>query len=150
MGTSLGLTTAYFARAVAEGEVVTMEGCPETARIARDNFQKLGLDSVQIVVGNIDLTLPEVLKKPENEFELVFFDANHRYEPTLRYFATAKKYASPKSVFIMDDIYWSEEMKQAWEVIKADPDVTVTIDLFWIGLVFFRKEQRKENFILKF
>lgn len=150
LGTSLGLTTAYFAKADSTTKVITLEGCPETAAIARANFHRLELESVTTVIGNIDETLPKVLADEENGFDLIFFDANHRYEPTVRYFEIAKKYARPKSVFIFDDIYWSEEMKQAWEVIKADPDVTVTIDLFWIGLVFFRKEQPKENFILRF
>lgn len=150
LGTSLGLTTAYFAKADSAERVITLEGCPETVAIARANFQRLGLGSVTTIVGNIDETFPKVLAEEEKGFDLIFFDANHRFEPTVRYFETAKKYARPKSVFIFDDIYWSDEMKRAWEVIKADPDVTVTIDLFWIGLVFFRKEQPKENFTLRF
>jgi predicted O-methyltransferase YrrM len=150
LGTSLGITTAYFAKAVPEASIVTLEGCPETARIARQNFEQLGLNSIDTIVGNIDETLSEQLAKLDGEVDMVFFDANHRLEPTVRYFEEAKKYAGSHTVFIFDDIYWSEEMTQAWEFIKAQPDVTVTVDLFWLGLVFFRKEQRKENFILRF
>ena len=150
LGTSLGITTAYFAKAVPQARIVTLEGCPETARIARKNFELLKIASIQTVVGNIDETLATQLAQTKGEVDMVFFDANHRLEPTVRYFEEAKKYAGPQTVFIFDDIYWSEEMTQAWEYIKAQPDVTVTIDLFWLGLVFFRKEQRKENFILRF
>lgn len=150
LGTSLGLTTAYFAKAAPDARVITMEGCPETARLAAQNFGQLGVDSVEIVVGNIDHTLPEWLHAQQKKVDLVFFDANHRLEPTLRYFEEALPYANDDSVFIFDDIYWSEEMTQAWEQIKAHPEVRVTVDLFWIGLVFFRKEQAKENFVLRF
>lgn len=149
LGTSLGLTTAYFASAAPEASLITFEGCPETARIARENFLRLGVTNITTVVGNIDDTLPVELKNVERGVDMVFFDANHRYEPTVRYFEWARHYAHPGSVFIFDDIYWSEEMKRAWEYIKAQPEVTITIDLFWVGLVFFRKEQVKENFVLR-
>ena len=150
LGTSLGLTTAYFAKASPDSQVITMEGCPETARIAAQNFKKLGVNGVEIVVGNIDHTLPTWLGKQQKTMDLVFFDANHRLEPTLRYFEEVLPYASESSVFIFDDIYWSKEMTQAWERIKAHPEVRITVDLFWVGLVFFRKEQARENFVLRF
>lgn len=150
LGTSLGLTTAYFAKAAPDSAVITMEGCPETARLAAKNFEELGINSVEIAVGNIDETLPDVLHTQQKTMDLVFFDANHRLKPTLRYFEEVLPYASDSTVFIFDDIYWSGEMTQAWEQIKAHPQVRVTVDLFWVGLVFFRKEQAKENFMLRF
>jgi predicted O-methyltransferase YrrM len=150
LGTSLGLTTAYFAKAAPDSTVITMEGCPETAQLASQNFAELGINSVEIVVGNIDETLPDLLHRQHKSIDLVFFDANHRLEPTLRYFEELLPYASDSTVFILDDIYWSSEMTQAWEQIKAHPQVRLTVDLFWVGLVFFRKEQAKENFILRF
>jgi predicted O-methyltransferase YrrM len=149
LGTSLGLTTAYFAKAAPHSKVTTMEGCPETARLAAQNFMELGVGTVEVVVGNIDLKLPEWLRAQQKTVDLVFFDANHRLEPTLRYFEEVLPYTNESSVLILDDIYWSEEMTQAWEQIKAHPQVRVTIDLFWVGLVFFRKEQAKENFVLR-
>jgi len=150
LGTSLGITTAYFAKALPKSAIVTMEGCPETARLAKKNFSELGLNNASVVVGNIDHTLPDFLKKQSRKVGLAFFDANHRYEPTVRYFEDALPYVDENSVFIFDDIYWSQEMTAAWKEIKAHPEVTVTIDLFWVGLVFFRKAQVKEDFVLRF
>ncbi len=150
LGTSLGITTAYFAKALPQAKIVTMEGCPETARLAETNFSELGLKNTSVVVGNIDHTLPDFLKQNDQKLGLAFFDANHRFEPTVRYFNDALPYVADDSVFIFDDIYWSEEMTAAWEQIKAHPQVTVTVDLFWVGLVFFRKEQAREDFVLRF
>lgn len=149
LGTSLGLTTAYFASAAPDSSLLTFEGCPETARIAQENFSRLGVDNIKTIVGNIDDTLPIALEKCVKGVDMVFFDANHRFEPTIRYYELARQYANPGAVFIFDDIYWSDEMKLAWEYIKSRPEVTITIDLFWVGLVFFRKEQVKENFVLR-
>ncbi|GAB2559050.1 class I SAM-dependent methyltransferase [Spirosoma areae] len=151
LGTSLGLTTAYLAEATRlyDGRVLTFEGCPETARTARQNFGRLGLTNVEIVVGNLDQTLaPQLAALGPVDF--VFFDANHRYEPTVRYFEACLANRHNDTVFVVDDIHWSTEMEQAWAYIKAHPAVSVTVDLFWLGLVFFRTEQPKQDFVLRF
>ncbi len=149
LGTSLGLTTAYLANEILDSQVFSFEGCAETARIAQGNFDKLSLHNIEIIVGNIDETLPEKLKEiPSIDF--VFFDANHRYEPTIRYFEQCLAQAHEGSCFVFDDIYWSGEMKAAWQTIQNHEAVTVSIDLFWVGIVFFRKKQSKQHFVLKF
>ncbi|QRQ99588.1 O-methyltransferase [Dyadobacter sandarakinus] len=150
LGTSLGLSTLYLAKAAPSGSVYTFEGCPETARYARQNFYKLKVENIEVITGNIDETLPAFLAGTPKPLDFAYFDANHRFEPTVRYFEQCLPHAHNDSVFIFDDIYWSAEMTQAWEQIKKHPSVTLTVDLFWIGLVFFRKEQVKENFVLRF
>jgi len=80
----------------------------------------------------------------------VFFDGNHRKEPTLKYFKQCLKKTNDNSIFIFDDIYWSEEMESAWNEIKANPEVSITVDLFELGLVFFRKGIEKQDFVVKF
>lgn len=150
LGTSLGLTTLYMSKANPQAKLITFEGCPQTAGKAREHFQKENADNIEIVLGNIDETLPARLDKLDQPIDFAYFDANHRYEPTVRYFEDCLPHIQNSSVFIFDDIYWSEGMTRAWEYIKAHPKVTVTVDLFWIGLVFFRSEQVKEDFTLRF
>jgi len=151
LGTSLGLTTAYMAEAarLSGGHVWTFEGCPQTATVARRTFDALSQSNVTIITGNIDHTLSPALA-PLPPIDLVFFDANHRYEPTMRYFEICLSRAHNDTVFVFDDIHWSAEMERAWADIKAHPAVRVTVDLFWIGLVFIRQEQPKQDFILRF
>jgi predicted O-methyltransferase YrrM len=150
LGTSLGLTTLYLSKAEPNANLTTFEGCPQTAAKATQHFERLEAKNVRVVVGNIDDTLPDYVKKLKSTIDFAYFDANHRYEPTVRYFETCLPYIQNDSVFIFDDIYWSKEMTDAWEYIKAHPRVTLTVDLFWIGLVFFRTEQVKEHFVLRF
>lgn len=149
LGTSLGLTTSYLALARRTAQLYTLEGCPAIAAQARKNFKKLQLQNVQLVEGNMDETLPQVLQKIE-KIDFVFFDGNHRLEPTLRYFEACLAKAHEGSIFIFDDIYWSSEMVEAWQKIKQHPQVLLTIDLFYIGLVFFRTNQPKQHFTLRF
>ena len=156
LGTSLGLTTAYLADAVRAtdtrraGHVQTFEGCANTAALARAHLERLGLrDQVQVTVGNLNDTLPTYLTDCP-PIDVVFFDANHRYTPTVQYFTVCLTKLHSDSLFIFDDIHWSAEMEQAWATIQAHPLVSVTIDLFGVGLVFFRKEQPKQHFTLRF
>ncbi|MCU0325206.1 MAG: class I SAM-dependent methyltransferase, partial [Spirosomaceae bacterium] len=148
LGTSLGLTTAYEALAAFDGQVVSFEGCPQTARIARVNLNELSIDNTEILVGNLDEILLGKIQKTER-IDFAFFDANHRYKPTIEYFKICLEKAHEDSCFVFDDIYWSDEMKQAWNEIREHPSVTLSIDFFWIGMVFFRKKQPKQHFILR-
>ncbi len=149
LGTCLGITTAYLAKTDAQTKVVTIEGCPQTAEVARKNFQDLNLDNIELHVGNFDLILPDIIAR-QPSLDFVYIDGNHRKDATLNYFKWCLPNVTENSLLIFDDIYWSEGMKEAWAEIKNHPDVTVTIDLFWIGLVYFKKGQAKEHFKLKF
>ena len=149
LGTSLGITTSYLASANKNAKVITIEGCPNTAAEAKKSFESLGLNNIETVTGDFENVLSSVIRHPSS-IDFIFFDGNHRKEPTLKYFKQCLEVAHNDSVFVFDDIHWSDEMEEAWEQIKSHPDVRVTIDLFFLGLVFFRKEQVKENFIIRF
>lgn len=149
LGTSLGITTLYLASVNKNTAVFTLEGCPQTLAVAQKHFSLFNYTHITSVAGNIDDTLPHTLGTvPQVDF--AFFDANHRLEPTLAYFRHCLTKAHEGSVFVFDDIYWSAEMEQAWQQIKSHPTVMLTIDLFDVGLVFFRKNQPKQHFVLRF
>ena len=148
LGTSLGISTQYQAAASLNGKMTTVEGCPGTAHLAAGNFNILKAGNIDLLKGNFDEKLPEVLAQIK-KVDYVFFDGNHREEPTMRYFEQCLQFTHDKSVFVFDDIHWSDGMEAAWERIKNHPNVTVTIDLFFFGVVFFRKENKvKEHYTL--
>ena len=149
LGTCLGITTAYLSKACPDGDIITIEGCPETAKVAYNNFRDLDLENVELRVGNFDLLLPEIIAE-QPQLDFVYVDGNHRKDATINYFNWCLPKVHEGTLLIFDDIYWSKGMKEAWEEIKSNPQVTVTIDLFWIGLVFFRKGQVKEHFKIKY
>lgn len=150
LGTSLGITSAYLAMANPRASLTTMEGSTAIASVARENFQKLGITNLSLVEGNFDISLPTWLEQ-ERKIDLVFIDGNHRYEPTLCYFKQLLQYTNEYSILIFDDIYWSSEMEDAWKEIKEHTSVTLSIDLFFIGIVFFRKEFKvKQHISIRF
>lgn len=148
-GTSLGISGAYLASGNLKAKLITMEGSPEIAAVAKQNFKALQLINIEQLVGNFDDLLPAVIKENE-KLDFVFFDGNHRKEATINYFTQCLKNSHEHSVFVFDDIYWSEGMQKAWEEIKSHTKVTVTIDIFQMGIVFFRTEQVKQHFVVKY
>lgn len=148
LGTCLGITSAYLSTAAPDASVITIEGCPQTAAVAKQNFEDLKLNNIRLEVGNFDHILPGILAE-QQQLDFVYIDGNHRKDATLNYFNWCLPKVHENTMLIFDDIYWSAGMKEAWSAIKAHPQVTVTIDLFWIGLVFFKKGQAREDFKLK-
>jgi len=150
LGTSLGITTSYLAAADNNAKVITMEGASAVAAVARKNFESLQLNNIHIEEGNFDLTLDQVLQSlPAIDF--AFVDGNHRRDPTIAYYHKLLPKTNDQSILIFDDVHWSREMEEAWEYIKAQPEVTLSIDLFFIGIIFFRKENKiKQDFTVRF
>ena len=150
LGTSLGITSAYLAMAGKQSKMITMEGSDEIAGIAENNFRQLGLQNIETIRGNFDETLPAVIRQLST-VHFVFIDGNHRKEPTLRYFEELLPFTTNETILVFDDIHWSEEMEAAWKKIKKHPQVTCTIDLFFIGIVLLRKEfLEKQHFTIRF
>lgn len=147
IGTSLGLATSALSLGNKSAKITTLEGCPETSKTAQFQFQKFNFRNTEFVVSEFQNYLDNQL--PSAGCQLVYFDGNHQKEATLRYFDLLLPTATNDSVWIFDDIHWSPDMEMAWETIKENPNVTVTIDTFQWGFVFFRKEQEKENFTIR-
>jgi len=147
IGTSLGIATSCLALGNPKAMITTLEGCTATATIATDHFKKFKLNNINTVIGNFNETLAKTIDG--NTYDLIYFDGNHQKEATIAYFNQCLRHSHNESVFIFDDIYWSKEMKQAWKYIKEHPKVSLTIDTFHWGVVFFRQEQVKEHFVVR-
>lgn len=154
LGTCLGLTTLYLSEASPkEAKIYTFEGAETLAEQAKKLFKKeitkQTTHNIALVVGNLDETLAKKVAKLE-QIDFVFFDANHQKMPTLQYFEICLSKAHENTVFVFDDIYWSDEMRASWQAIQQHPQVALSIDLFHLGLVFFREKQPKQHFKLRF
>lgn len=150
LGTSLGISTSYLSLADPGGRVITIEGAHEVLDIARENFSLMGLKNIETVEGNFDQVLEKIIAKL-SAIDFAFIDGNHRREPTVRYFKQLLPGVGNESVIVFDDIHWSSEMEDAWIEIKDHTAVTCSIDLFFIGIVFFKREfKEKQHFNIRF
>jgi len=152
IGTSLGLATSALALGSrnlgTNAKITTLEGCTETAKIAQDQLQKFNINNVESVVAEFNNYL-QVCNLKSEICNLIYFDGNHSKKATLDYFEILLPTITNETIWIFDDIHWSKDMEESWEIIKIHPKVSVTIDTFQWGLVFFRKEQEKEHFVIR-
>jgi len=148
LGTSFGITTLYLAQP-ANTKVVTMEGSPETAEIASLTFEFAEARNIRLIQGNIDDKLDAVIAE-FRRIDFVLLDANHRYEPALRYFKKILPKLHPGSVVVMDDIHYSVEMGKAWDEIRKHELVHTSVDLYQCGILFFDPSLNKQHVILQY
>ena len=148
IGTSLGLATTSLSLGNPKSKIITLEGCPNTLAISKNQFQLQNLKEIEFINTEFSNYLKSENLKSDI-YNLIFFDGNHSKKATLEYFELLLSTVTNDSVWIFDDIHWSQEMEEAWEVIKNHASVKVTIDTFQWGIVFFRSEQEKEHFVIR-
>lgn len=147
IGTSLGLATSALSLGHKNSKIITLEGCPNTLQVAKFQCSNSKFQNVEFVNTEFSSYLQTINNKQQT-INLIYFDGNHSKKATLDYFELLLLTITNESVWIFDDIHWSEEMENTWEIIKNHPKVKVTIDTFQWGIVFFRAEQEKEHFII--
>ncbi len=140
LGTSLGLSAAYLAKGYKASRLITLEGCPNIAAAAKHNLEYLELENqVEIRVGEFANTLEESIEAL-GELDMVFIDGHHAEQPTLDYWEKVKPRLSSGALVIFDDIHWSHGMEAAWEAIKKDEGVYLSVDLFYKGIIQWKKK----------
>jgi predicted O-methyltransferase YrrM len=150
LGTSLGISSSYMSLANEFGRVNTCEGSKAIAAIAKENFKQLCIKNITVFEGEFKTSYAKALMDMPS-IDLLFIDGNHQYQPTLDYFEKALPQLHENSMVIFDDIHWSADMERAWNDIKKHNAISETIDLFFIGIAFFRKDQKaKQDFVIRF
>jgi predicted O-methyltransferase YrrM len=149
IGTSLGITTAYLASANPEARIMTLEGCPELSRKAKEHFDKLGIKNIELLEGRFEENLPAALERL-GKVDLVYIDGNHCQEAMLDYYAQCMAYAGNETIIIFDDIHFSPGTEEAWNIISKKEEVRVSLDLYTTGWLIFRKESSRQHFRLRY
>ncbi|GIV27339.1 MAG: O-methyltransferase [Bacteroidia bacterium] len=148
LGTSIGMNTLYLAKAT-QGKVTSIEGQKILYQYATELLKQQHITNVKLIHGLFDDVLDNLLQN--QTFDFVFIDGNHTYDATLNYYTKIYPQIAPKSVLIIDDIYWNKEMTKAWREICQRPEKKYTLDLFRCGIVLFNPNiQYSQHFILKY
>jgi predicted O-methyltransferase YrrM len=149
LGTSFGISTMYLAAANPDAVVYTIEGSGEVTEIAKGNFAEAGLTNIKLFTGSFEKILPGFEEKRVAP-GLVFIDGNHRKEPTIDYFNRISGFSDENTVIVIDDINYSRDMAEAWEKIKRNERVSVTVDICRMGIVFFRGGMTRSDYIIRY
>lgn len=150
LGTNVGISSAFIAAAIAEdgqqGELTTLDSSPYRQRLAREVHRNLGLDGIRYVAGLFTDTLSDSLGAM-SPIDLAFIDGHHQYQPTLDYLEEILRAASPKALFVFDDIRWSDGMKQAWSELKADTRFGLVVDLYSVGICLRAPNESSRRYV---
>jgi predicted O-methyltransferase YrrM len=149
LGTNLGISAAYQAAALqlaGRGRLYTIEGSQNISDIAVKNFEKLGLNNITLTTGVFKDTLPGILKNLST-LDFVFIDGHHDGQATISYYKQIKHYLNKPSLIIFDDIYWSIDMKKAWQKIKSDQDLDLCLDLLTLGVCIYNPSFSEKRLI---
>ncbi len=148
LGTSLGLGTLYLSMPNSKAKVFTVEGCSNIAAIAENTFRKAHVTNIYLTNDSFENALPKLLNEMD-QVDMVYFDGNHSYDATISYFKMCLEKASDSALFIFDDIHWSKGMDQAWDEIIKNDKVSVSFDLFHLGIAIINKDVLKQHYIVK-
>ena len=150
LGTSFGITTAYLASGNPLAKVYTCEGAANIAGIAKNTFRQLSITNVELLQGDFTATMQRLFSD-SIKIDFAFVDGNHRKTPTLQYFEELLIHSRNNSILVFDDIHWSKEMEGAWSIIQLHAKVTLTIDLFFIGIIFINNDIKvKQHFTIAY
>lgn len=149
LGTSVGISAMYLASGNPGAKVYTVEGCPSLSDVAMRNITDSGISNIELLNMSFDEALSVMADKNINP-GLVFIDGSHSKEPVIRYFSFFAGKADNDTVIIIDDIHQSQQMEEAWNEIISSENITSTIDIFRMGIVFFRKGLTKQNYVIRY
>jgi predicted O-methyltransferase YrrM len=147
LGTNLGFSTLYQASAVPEMSFYTVEGCPNLCQKAKEHLSKFGFNHVKFVNSSFEQAL-RFFSEDNIKWDYVFIDGHHTYEATLQYVTDLLPMMNKYSFIILDDIYWSSGMKKAWQELITQNEVSVSINLFHLGILCLSRPQAKQDFVL--
>jgi predicted O-methyltransferase YrrM len=145
-GTSLGVGTAHMHLGAPLSELTTVEACPNTQKIALEALSELRNAKIHF----IHRTFADFLQtEAHGSYDFIFVDGHHDGRALLDYMAKLEAFSHAQTVFVLDDIRWSDSMLDAWNTLSAQDEYHVSIDLFRLGILVRRPEQEKEHFVLR-
>lgn len=149
LGTGAAISTMYMAVANEQCRIFSIEGCSGIARLAKQNIDKLGLQNVEIFTGSFLNILPTILHKLKHDL-FVFIDGDHYGDHLISYYELILPFTNENTVFVFDDIRWSGSMEKAWKDLIARNEISVSVDLFRMGIIFMRRDLEKRHYVLWF
>jgi len=144
LGTSMGISSLYLSAYSNKVKLISLEGSKNILELANKNFTVFNKKNISTLLGHFDQTLPKALMQID-KLDMVYIDGNHAKAPTLNYFNACLPKVYDQTVLIFDDIYWSKGMTEAWEIIKSNPTVRLSLDMYYFGIVFFNSDIKKKQ-----
>ena len=117
LGTSLGISTLALALGAPQRRVISVEGCPELAAVARENLRRHGALNAEVICMEFGQALTDLHKKGV-KVALAFIDGNHRGAAMTEYMHKIRQMGE-EMIIIAHDIRMNRDMIKAWHSIVS-------------------------------
>lgn len=145
LGTSLAWGTLHLHLGNPNAIIDTIEGCPQTFAASKSLFPVQN-ENINFQNEQFETFIDRLSTE---KYDFIFIDGNHRGIALLDYIERLKHFSTNDTLWILDDIRWSDDMWEAWRKIVGSTQFHLTIDLGRMALTSFRKQQEKEHFLLR-
>lgn len=149
IGSNMGLSTLYLTSYAKGLSCIALEHIPEFAEISKQTISRKGRNKVDLRIGEYIKLLPQALNDLHT-VDLVFFNTQHETVDNQELFNECLKFVKNETLFIFEGINANNEMRSFWKNVCACPEVTVSLDLFSLGIAVFNKKLHKKNYIVYF
>jgi predicted O-methyltransferase YrrM len=145
LGACMGMSASFQAAALTlngKGRIVTVEGDPTLASIAKRNFNKLSLNNASVETGRFQDILPGVLPQ-YGPFDFVFIDGHLDGKASIDNLNLILPHFADKAIFVLDNVSWSKSMRNGWKFIEGRDEIKNTFHLRQMGICIIDKTRKK-------
>lgn len=148
VGSGMGLSTLYMTSYDKKVNCVVLEHEAAFTPVLEWVYEK-ARTPVNLYTGSYKETLMPALKELKT-VDFILFDIAPESGDIEYLFRECLKCAHEKTVFVCVGINRSRVMSCFWKEICANSDMTVTIDLYSLGIILLEKKLHKRNYIVSF
>ena len=134
LGTSLGISTLALALGAPGRRIISIEGCPGLAAIARENLKKHGAQNAEVLCMEFSEALA-LLKDKGTKVVLAFIDGNHRGAALAENVHIIREMGE-EIIIVADDIHMNKDMIQSWQSLSSGNLAPASLETFRTGMLF--------------
>jgi len=133
LGTCLGVSTYYMKLAARDAGIISIEGHPDLHHQSITNAPQW-IDDTLFLIGDFKSALHELISEGR-KFDMLYVDGDHSSDAQEELWPLYEALSHNKTVYILDDIYWSKDMAAWWKDKKKSKQFNVAIDLYHFGIL---------------
>jgi len=137
LGACAGISACYLSTAPGVKKLITVEGSENLAKIAEESLKRFS-DKAKVVNSLFDDAIDNELPLPEGKIDYAYIDGHHEKNATIHYFDKLLPYLKENGLVVFDDISWSYDMREAWDILRKRPELAHAMDLGTIGVCILR------------
>ncbi|MGH7824566.1 MAG: O-methyltransferase [Candidatus Binatia bacterium] len=136
LGSSAGISGCYLASARDCHRFITVEGSSELAKLAETHLSRVARN-FEVVNASFTDALDRIFPTLRHGVDMAYIDGDKQKHALCRSFERLAPHLNNGSVVVFDDIHWSSEMWEAWQVLRRWKGFSHAITAGRFGVCFW-------------